>query len=1191
MAPRLSVVVPIYNVRLYLDECLRSIAAQTLTDIEVVMVDDGSTDDSAAIAERFAAEDARFRLVRQENQGLGPARNTGFRNVHPDAEYLAFVDSDDTLPPTAYQLMVETLDSTGSDFVSGNVLRFRSAGFRQSLVHRDPFAETRLRTSIVKFPLLVTDRTAWNKVYRRSFWDRHDLEYPGILYEDAPVSVPLHFLAESVDVLSETIYHWRERETGDRSITQNRTDPRGLVDRVASIGLVRDFLRRQQQSDPAFAKHLRAYDKNALVEEIPLFFYALPEGDEEYHNAFLDRVGAVLSTIDQGILDALPEPLRVKYWLTAKRRLRDLLDLLQFELEHPWTIPVKGTVRHHADYPPFRDRDPVPDAVLRLDSELAVRTGLLAADWRDGRLRLTGFAYPRHLGSEHRRDAVKMLMLREKGSRRTLVLPAKTVRMPQVTADANDQPLRNCDWSGFQLGFDPTRLKRRGQWVDGVWQATVAVFGRGKPRRSRLKAGPDGSGECPAPYWVSEDVRVVPQMRDEHLFIGVETVKARATGAEATADGVRLSGRIAAALAKAAAGTGPTAEGTLLRLKHQEAGSSAVLDFPVTVDPVDGGFTATVDPARLTAVREAEGRLRPGYLARETDRWSCTLVLPDGTALDLAPDDRDQWPWPQLPITGTRALAFKHSARGHLQFADEALQPLVERVTAAPADSGFLLEGSFPLPGRHTFEWVLRHDYRDADHRYPAEAVDGRFRSVLPALPNPGYAGELPLRGGRWELLVRTDGPEGTVETPAQLSSAAHQAPPATVEARGKQVTMVRRHYDRLVLVSAWELPDSARGRYHQRRLLEHEYPAARRKPLREAVLYDVFEGKSYSDSPRAVHEELLRRGDDLEHLWVVRDDRMVVPPTATKVVYGSPEWYDALARCRYLVGNTHLPSWIERREGQVIVQTWHGTPLKRIGFDFDNPWFSGTGYLEDLEREARQWSLLISPNTFSTPVMKRAFRYQGEILETGYPRNDVLVSEDGGKRAEQVRRTLGLPDGKKVVLYAPTWREDQRRHEGGYQLNLQLDLVQARQALGDDQVLLVRPHAHVREAMEGAGDGFVWDVGGYPDIQDLFLIADVLITDYSSVMFDFAITGRPILFFTYDLEHYRDQLRGFYFDFEATAPGPLLSTSEEIVAALRDLDPITAQYASAYAAFRETFCDLDDGSASARVVDRMLGK
>ncbi|WP_189271422.1 glycosyltransferase family 2 protein, partial [Kitasatospora griseola] len=221
MAPRLSVVVPIYNVERYLEECLDSIAAQTFDDLECVMVDDGSKDSSAAVAAAYAAKDSRFRLVQQVNKGLGAARNTGYRHISEGTEFLAFVDSDDTLPPSAYELMISTLDETGSDFCTGNVLRFRAVGHYQSGGHRKPFAATRLRTHITELPALVTDRTAWNKVYRRSFFDQAGVLYPeGILYEDAPVSVPHHYLARRVDVLAEPIYHWREREVGEMSITQ-----------------------------------------------------------------------------------------------------------------------------------------------------------------------------------------------------------------------------------------------------------------------------------------------------------------------------------------------------------------------------------------------------------------------------------------------------------------------------------------------------------------------------------------------------------------------------------------------------------------------------------------------------------------------------------------------------------------------------------------------------------------------------------------------------------------------------------------------------------------------------------------------------------------------------------------------------------------------------------------------------------
>jgi CDP-glycerol glycerophosphotransferase len=240
-------------------------------------------------------------------------------------------------------------------------------------------------------------------------------------------------------------------------------------------------------------------------------------------------------------------------------------------------------------------------------------------------------------------------------------------------------------------------------------------------------------------------------------------------------------------------------------------------------------------------------------------------------------------------------------------------------------------------------------------------------------------------------------------------------------------------------------------------------------------------------------------------------------------------------------------------------------------------------GYLDRLEHEVRQWNLLLSPSPFATPVLADSFDYRGELLEAGYPRNDRLVRADPAERAA-VRARLGIPEGRTAVLYAPTWRDDQREGDR-YRLDLRLDVAAARAALGGDHVLLLRPHVHVGGALPD--DDFVRDVADYPDVQDLLLVADVLVTDYSSVMFDFALTDRPMLFFTYDLAHYRDVLRGFTFDFEHWAPGPLLAGSEQLVAALRDLDP--ALHRDARRRFRERFCPLDDGGAAARVVDRML--
>src|SRR2546423_4375428 len=263
--PRISVVVPIYNVEPYLEECLESIARQTYKDLEVVMVDDGSKDDSPAIAERFASSDERFRLVTQPNGGLGSARNTGIKEA--GGELLAFVDSDDYLAPNAYHLLVQALDETGSDFATGNVLRLQSQGARQVHFLRDAFSKTRLRTHVTEYPPLIADRVAWNKLFRREFWDKQGRTFPeGVLNEDIPVILPAHFAARSVDVISDPIYYSRSRDSDELSITQRRLEPKALRDRLAAMDQVVDWLDEHGQ------RKWKRWDYQGIVAGRPGFY-------------------------------------------------------------------------------------------------------------------------------------------------------------------------------------------------------------------------------------------------------------------------------------------------------------------------------------------------------------------------------------------------------------------------------------------------------------------------------------------------------------------------------------------------------------------------------------------------------------------------------------------------------------------------------------------------------------------------------------------------------------------------------------------------------------------------------------------------------------------------------------------------------------------------------------------------------
>ncbi|GAA1160523.1 CDP-glycerol glycerophosphotransferase [Kitasatospora gansuensis] len=1182
MAPRLSVVVPIYNVERYLEECLDSIAAQTFGDLECVMVDDGSKDGSAAIAEAYAAKDPRFRLVKQVNKGLGAARNTGYRHISPDSEFLNFVDSDDTLPPSAYELMIGTLEETGSDFVTGNVLRFRAVGYYPSGGHRKPFAETRLKTHVTELPSLVTDRTAWNKVYRRSFFDAAGVLYPeGILYEDAPVSVPHHYLAKSVDVLSEPIYHWREREVGEMSITQMRTNPKGLIDRVKSMELVRAWL--LARPEPEFKEYLRSYDENNLVEEIPMFFWSVLEGDQDYRDAYQVNVSRLLRAIGPEQVRKLRAPLRLKYHLTLQNRMSEFVDQMEFEKDSNGAAPARGLLRPYADYPFLRGgRKSVPADVLRLDNALVMRSRLYDSAWEDGKLKITGHAFPEHLGAENRHDMVKVLVLREAKGRRVLAVQTKAMYSPEATA-SSPHDLYNCDWAGFSAVIDPKRLKHRGQWRDGSWRVLIAGIGKGGVYKGRISGGWSDTAEYPPVQWVEDDVRIVPWLKNNHVYLRVERVRVRALTVGEQGGEITFTGQ---------ARSGTDLAGVQLRLLHTE--SDRELLYPVELGtPVgrDVPFSASFPIAELTAVREAWDALDPAAEERLRDRWATELLLADGTTVPVVIDDRRAPEQLNLPIlNGTRALFSKPSPSGYLQFTDQVLQPVVDDIVRAKDTEGFLLSGSFPLPGSHHYELVIRHNWREEEHRYPVEITDGRFRAALPAVPTASFAGQVPLHRGTWDVEFRPVGAEpGSLWPSALLASTSHGELPLEVEARGRRVVLERRTYDSLSLESHSDLLPEERSGYRQRRL-RNGFAEAQRAPLTDTVLYNVALGGQYAGSPRAVHEELVRRGTALRHVWTSDDMQADLPQSAEPVRQWSPEWYEHLATAKYVVTSTHLPDFFVRRPGQVVLQTWHGTPLKRIGHDFEKVWFTDSEYLKTLDREVAQWSLLVSGNTFSTGVLRRAFKYQGQILESGYPRNDVLLAPDREKTAEQVRERLGLPEGKKVVLYAPTFREDRRRPQGGYQLDLRIDLAAAQAALGEDQVLLVRAHEVMCGQVPSAGNGYVWDVGTYPDMADLLLVADVLVTDYSSATFDFANTGKPILFFTYDLEHYRDNLRGFSLDFEADAPGPLLETSAELVEALGRVDAVAAEHADKYAAFRQKYCDLDDGQASARVVDALLG-
>jgi CDP-glycerol glycerophosphotransferase (TagB/SpsB family) len=352
-------------------------------------------------------------------------------------------------------------------------------------------------------------------------------------------------------------------------------------------------------------------------------------------------------------------------------------------------------------------------------------------------------------------------------------------------------------------------------------------------------------------------------------------------------------------------------------------------------------------------------------------------------------------------------------------------------------------------------------------------------------------------------------------------------------------------------------------------------------------IVFTAFRGH-FSDSPRALYEALLERGLDADVTWLSAPHTQAGFPADVRTAeFGSPESIAALESADVVISNDHIPLDWEKKAGATYLQTWHGTMLKRIHNDV---LWAPEGRLAYLEHDIARWDLLLSPNAVSTDRLRKAFGYTGPIHETGLPRNDVLSSPRAGEIRAAVRAELGIADGQTAVLYTPTWRDDlvfQKTGPQDFEFPVDLDDFTAR--LGTDHVLLLRLHNMVMDRLEIAEGSVVRDVCGHPDISHLYLAADILVTDYSSTMFDFAITGRPILNFTYDLDYFRDTLRGFYFDLAEAAPAPLLGTSKELVEAIADIDAVTAQHADRYARFREAFTHLEDGRATERVLDLLV--
>jgi CDP-glycerol glycerophosphotransferase len=1093
----ISVIVPIYNVQPYLEECLGSIAQQTHRDLEVICVNDGSTDGSGRIADCVAASDERFKVVHQENAGLGAARNTGIR--HATGEYLAFVDSDDYLPPDALELLLRPLRRTGSDFSTGDVRRATPLGLKRSPMHRDVFRKDRPATHVTQFDRLLVDRLACNKLFRRQFWLDAGLSFPeGVLYEDTPTILPAHFLAKSVDVVAAPVYIWRERVAReDRSITQRRLEIQNMRDRVWAVTRVSEFLAGGPWDDSK-----REYDRLAFTGDLRIFTRLLGEADEDFQREFLEHAQRFVLQAHPRALVGVSAIERLKWFLIERGSLEDLLVVVDFEQRFPHGAPaVTRFGKVYAKLPFYGDRRRrIPRRVFRYDDELALVTRVTGAEVGEVALEVSGWAYIRHLTCPSSDSQKVRVWLRNVRTGATVEGSVRQGEAVQATVEARPN-FYDYGGSGFRARFPLSALLE--SWPSGTdrWQVLIEV-NRGRIRREGPVARPtSGSAQRPAFRDIGR-ARVSPRYeRDGGLTFVVRGRPATAVAAASRDGQLRVQ-------------LHSPRRPVRLELREPQVGPFTCEVVPTS----DDAYTGSVDLRGLldlVAAGHAPGDTLPKRV------WSLHAVFEGGReSRVLAAAELDQCSAAvsgavfSLDVTryGNVSVSVR---RGPTLWVDQ-----VELVGEGLDVLGSLVGDDVNDVLHAGLSRSDRREYRPVDVDVEVEEGVARVRIHLP-FRTRSLAGDLPWPAGRWSLLVsRAVADEEPQPLDIRPRATLSRRLPIGVDDGSKRLEFEDASWGRLFF-RVW--PDTEvheRGDYHQEQLAL----AARRRARgrRQMVLFDSYSGRQYSDSPRAMFEELQRRDVDFDVAWVVHDGQVSVPAGARAVPLFRRSWHEALTDAAAIVTNAHLPRHYRRAEGQVCIQTWHGTPLKRIGLDIPDIRWGNPAYKERIVLESQQWTHLVSPNSFSTPILRRAFAYEGPLLEIGYPRNDALLDPQlAAPRESDARRALGLAEGQgPLLLFAPTWRDDDFHGAGRFRLDLRVELARLRAAAGPEAVILVRRHPNVVDAVDvrSVGGGII-DVSEYPDLVDLYLISDALITDYSSSMFDFALTRKPMLFYVYDFE------------------------------------------------------------------------
>lgn len=1140
---------------------LQSILRQKSVALAVVVVDTTGDDGIVRDASSYAKRDARIALRPATGIPAPAARHAVVEAAR--TQWIMFVTAGDLVAPGAAAAAVRSLKGSRSDVAVGTVGVRKGAKFVTPAVQTALHGTAELTTTLQHAPDLAADTYISNKVFSRSFWLEHlmDIDVEGDLWQAEAVRAA-YLRAGTIDLLPGRLSDVVGDSGGD-SLTREQ---------LCSIGVLDEYLRRMSaviteglgRLAPEAAERLLT---RLLGTDLFPFFEVVPRTDDIYWSrlvAGVQELHALAPFAWEGI--RLHNRLILAAVLDDNRPDVVTICSSRSDLGSSFaTSSQPGPLRAQPPYLSDLTRQPSEDLLACQDIDLRVISKITGMEWGDdGCLRITGHAYISSIDPAAGALVIEAMLIDDDGNE-VLPLVVGRYRDPAIDWDANDNWTSYAD-SGFSVSIDPAALPA-GDTAPSSWSLGLRLTAQGQvlesPVTRRDTSGAAGTVPIApmngdhriavefkpgrgltlvrvAPMYSATDVR----LDGRTLTITVEahsaplaskiTVECAKLALRKTAVCVDVRGNVAdyrLVIPRLTAEASPRAE-------HQwdlRLDSGFKTPQPIAWRPGSTGFTEQLDRSRRLRLKLTGY----GFLALEERRYRVE-------ADDLRVSEDGCY----LTVLGTADFTSIHAPRLVLSSGKAVIEAdqVALNVTRNQGSNRFTVR--FPLVSS---PWEGRDQMPEPGAyslRYIPQKTEDNVGYWLPAAP--ALQEMLPSRELRDTLEV------GISRTAVAGAVTVHVRPP----------------------LAADEL-----GRYNQQ-MLRSEIDRAE-LPLQDSVLFMCFGGRRATDSTRRILEEFQRRATVGDMYWAIADHSVPVPDGARPVLIGSRLWYRLLAEARLLVNNNNFPFYFRKREGQVYIQTWHGTPLKKLGNDVARTNFS-LSYWNLMQREATYWDALLAQNDYAAHVLATCFGFTGQVITEGYPRNDSLRAPDADLRRAAVRDLLGIPEGRRAILYAPTWRDDAKNTSKQYELVTYLDFEAAQEQLGEDYVILLRGHHNIAGQRQTAGNRFVIDVTEYPEVNDLYLAADVLINDYSSVMFDFCVTGKPIIFLTPDIAQYRDSTRGFYFDLEAQAPGPLLMTTPEVVHAIKSLPSIQVRYADRYRTFVETYAPMCDGSATQRVVDAL---